>query len=472
MKRIFTILALLTFTLSACSKEIVEIKPKVARYITNEVSEDEIFDLKKENIQASFEKYAQSETKNQASIISQTTGLITDLKVEIGSTVKKNQSIATIGNSLVTDINSKQIESSNNSLQIIEESKNNTVKLSQISIESAEIGINTAYESYKNATQQLKNSENLYDIQYDSANNAYKTAKNNYYDAEDALDNFKLNNFDAEKISEMEAQVKVLKNAYKQSKYALEQVEEGQNSQQDQLKYAIDIAENQYKLAQEQYNSAKLASNSQLIGIDSQVNQINSAKDLLVLNQKYNTIKSPINGVVTELFIKKNSFTGSGQSIAKIEDPSEIILKTSLNESELKLISLYDNVELINEDVQLTGKINRISPTPNVNTKKTEIEISLPENTDIKSGKMIKIRFTSTKEDSIFIPINAIVLKDNQKTVKILDEKNFIISKDVEIGEIFGNLIEIKNGLTGDEIILAKGQNFFEEGNKIVINKR
>lgn len=472
MKKLLAIYIVPLLIFSACSAKQEEItQEKVARFISVELSNEEIFDLAKENFKPKFSKYANSEAKNKSTIIAQASGQIIDLPVSIGEKVKANQKIAQIGNSLSQDINQSQINASNDSLTLIEESKENLIKGTNLSLESAEIGLDTAKEGLKNANEQLKNSEDLYDIQYDSANSAYKTAKNAYNDASDALENFKLNNFDPEKIAEMEAQVRALKTAYKQSKYALEQMEEARNSQKDQLKYAIEIAKNQYELAEKQYEAAKISGSSQILSLEGQSDQIASGKELLEINKKYNTITTPISGIVSQVFVSKNSFIGNGQMIAEIEDPSEIILTTSLNEEEIKLITKYDLVEIETDEEVISGKINHIAYTPDPSTKKYEIEISLPKNSDIKSGKMIKTTFTSAKTEEIFIPINSVSIREGKKTVKIINEKNFIEEIEIDTGSIFAGLIEVKNGLTGNETILAQGQSFLEKGTKIVINK-
>ncbi|MDX9970904.1 MAG: efflux RND transporter periplasmic adaptor subunit [Candidatus Gracilibacteria bacterium] len=471
MKKLLAILATASLILlNSCSKtDDATPQAKISRHINAKLTKEEIIDLNQNRFYPEFSKYANSEAKNSVTIIAQSSGIITSLPISSGDKVKTKQTIAKIGNSLASDINQSQINASENSLELLQESKENVLKGTKLSLETTEISVKTAQESYQNATLQKKNTEDLFEIQYDSANTSYKTAKNAYNDASDALEDFKLNNFDPEKIAEKEAQVKALKTAYKQSKYALEQVEENQEAQKDQLDYAIEVAKNQYELAKKQYDSIALSNSSQLLGIEGQELQLNGSKELLEINKKYNTITSPINGIVERIHVSENSFVGSGQSIATIEDPSEIILKTSLNENEIKLIKLYDLVEVFNEDEVFSGKINSINHTPDPSTKKYEIEISLPKNTNIVSGKLIKIKFKYTENEKIFIPINSIAIHNGKKSVKILDDKNFINELEIETGEIFGNLIEVKNGLFGNEKILAQGQSFLENGTKIVI---
>lgn len=471
-KTFFTLSTIVLLLTTSCTKDIEIVqKEKIERFISVEISEDEILDLNSEKPTPEFTKYAKSESKNKATIVAQSTGEVIELNFQMGEKVIKNQQIAKIGNSLSGDINQSQINSAENSLNIAEKSKENTVNLSKIGKTSAEIALNTAKESLNNAKTQYKNAENIYDIQYENAEKTYKTARNNYYDAKDALENFKLNNFEEEKIEEMEAQVNALKSAYKQSKYALEQMEESEKAQNDQLKFAIEMAENQYKLAEEQYKSSIISSSSQILGQESQILQIKSSKELLEINKKYNSIKTPISGIISELFVDKNSFVAQGQQIAKIEDPSEIILKTQLNETEISLIKLYDTVEVLFEDRIISGKINNIQKNLDPQTGKADIEISLPKESGIISGKLIKTVFKTKTEEKIYIPINALSIKDKKNIVKTINEKSFIELKEVETGEIFGSLIEIKAGLSGNEKVLTKGNAFIEKNYKVLISK-
>ncbi len=472
MKKILIKLIAITLILSACGEKPSTESVKVERFIKSELTVEEILDLSITKKTPSFEIYAKSEAKNQAIIISQSSGIITNLNASLGQNIKVNEVLAIIGNSLSTDINNSQINSSNEALTQNEKSKNNLEKISNVSIESAKIAKDIAYETYTNAKNQLKSTQNINEIQLKSTKDANKKAKNAYYDADEALENYKNSNNDKSKLSELENQVDSLYFAYKQSKYTLEQVEESQKAQENQLKYAIEIAQNQYQLSEKQYQNAVLSIEGQKIALDSQELQLKSNKDLLEINQKYLKIRSPIKGIITEIYAKENNFIASGQSLVKIEDPNEIMLSASLNDSEIKQIKLHDTVDVFYNDKTLKGQITKISPTPNQNTKKTEIEISLNKNEEIQSGILVKVEFYSSKRENIYIPISSIFIKDEKKLVKTINTNNFIELIEIESGEIFGNLIEIKKGLKGDEKVLIKGQSFIDAGHKIVINKK
>ena len=121
MKKLLAIYIVPLLIFSACSAKQEEItQEKVARFISVELSNEEIFDLAKENFKPKFSKYANSEAKNKSTIIAQASGQIIDLPVSIGEKVKANQKIAQIGSQGVMALLSDSTNASQTGHQISE----------------------------------------------------------------------------------------------------------------------------------------------------------------------------------------------------------------------------------------------------------------------------------------------------------------------------------------------------------------
>jgi len=65
----------------------------------------------------------------------------------------------------------------------------------------------------------------------------------------------------------------------------------------------------------------------------------------------------------------------------------------------------------------------------------------------------------ATVKDAIVVPLAAVLRKEGTDTgtVTVIDDKNVAHKKDVTTGVVTGDLIEIKQGLTGTERLAVEG---------------
>ena len=73
------------------------------------------------------------------------------------------------------------------------------------------------------------------------------------------------------------------------------------------------------------------------------------------------------------------------------------------------------------------------------------------------------------KENTISIPLNTVIEKNNEKYVYIIDENNTAHKTIVETGLKNENFIEITNGLKMQDIVVVKGQDFISDGSIVSV---
>lgn len=479
-------LIIFTIFLSACSGSVEPLvqKEKVYRYLEKELSADSVFTLSEDSTDVEFTKQASSGSALSTTISPQISGQITSLNIEIGDFVDTNTIIASLGNSYSTDANRIQAATAIQSLALSNQGLGLTNDSIQQSIYAATISADLSYQAFLNAKQAKSNSENLYYEQLDAAEinletleDAYDSSKDALEDARDALDLAELSN-DPSQIAQAEAAVEGAKRAKEGAKTAIElaenginQLNDGYKSQRDQLQFAINSSQSQFDLAKSQLNATSTGTEQQILASESQILQAKSAAELAALTKKYSQISSPISGIVTEIYVDEAALIGPGQPIAKIEKTDNIVLKTSLNEDEIKLISLNAEVEIIGDSRTLTGIISTISPTFNPATKKIDIEITAPIDSGIPAGTFMKIKFKNSNPNKVFIPLNAVFINDQNESVKIINSKKFIEYTNIETGTIIGDYIEVLAGLDGSETIVLATTTFLAEGDKVAFNK-
>ena len=467
LKKTTITLALLIslFIISGCKTEEIAIKDAVPRF--KEIQIEDTLNLKNDETNISFEKYATISAKTEINISPQSSGKITKLHIEEGDFIEENELIAELSDSLSTDLTKIQLSSANQNLYTAENSKYLTEEVSNLNIEQAETSVKTAYENYKNSKNSKSNALDIFEeqekaakFQLEIAKDSYRDAKNAYYDAKDLLD-------DAEN-SEVKKAKEMAENVVKQAENAIDQLNATFESQLDQLEFGIKTSYNQYQSAQTQVENVKIQKESLLNNLDAQINQATSSKKTTETQIKYQKILSPISGKITKVFVEENSLTSPGQMIATIESENTQTIKTSINEDELRLIKQNDKVEIEYQNEIYDGIISYIPTFQNPSTNKYDIEITTLNQNNIPNNALIKIIFTNSNKNILFIPLNSIFLNNQKNTTKLV-ENDTVVYVEIKTGIIIDKYIEVKKGLKGNETILLTTTSFLEEGNKIKI---
>jgi HlyD family secretion protein len=456
--------------------------------------EVEVFVLGKDEIALNFTKTGTASASSTTYVSPQTTGLITEVYVEVGDDVDKNDILVNLGDSLSTDVADQQYLAAKAGLEAANSTLSLTKKVNLESLDSAWLGVEAAQNSLEQSQDTRMFTNNLSSVQLDSAQlsvelakDAYDDLKDDYNDAKDALGDLEddyddllerqpeavdaLAQLEAA-IAQTEAQVDALRDAKSSTKDGIEQAELGVDQtkkslelQLDQLGFAIQGASTQYESTVNQLETLQLSTRLQELGIESQITQANSAYEIAKLSKEYQDVRSPIDGTVTAISAKENNMAAPGQVLVTIENLDKFTIKTSLNEEEAKLVKIGDKVDIEGK----TGKITAISPTLNQMTKKVDVEIEVDKTSKINSGSFVKITFEPTPKKTIFVPLNSVNVTPEGKIVNVIDS-NFVVQyKEVETGQIIGNYIEITDGLKGNEKIIKAVTVYVEDGEKVAL---
>lgn len=476
-------------------QESEEEKEKITRFVTQDV---ETFDISNDSPNLSFSKSGSLTPSKTINVIPEISGRVTNLRVEVGDRVQKGDLIAELGDSLSTDSFDIQYQSAVDSLAISERSKEIIAALSNKGIEAANINIDMSKDLYSNSLDNKRNTQDMLGEQRDSliasmdnAHNNYEMAFANLQDAkegvrgaEDAYYDYTHNTpsdlqdpATAQELSLMvsssEAAVEAAKSALEGAAYAEEQAElafnqfeESYDLQLDGQSLAIKNSDHQKDLAVNQKETAEITKDQQLLSIEAQIIQAEATKKTAELNMARKNLTAPIDGVISDILVEESEFANPGQALAVIETKDTMLVKTSVNTKEKDLIRVGDEVIVSDDQNEYNGEITEISPSLDEISKKIEVEVEVSDS-GLTAGSIVSVEFQPESKRRIFVPLNSIFLLDNQKNVKTVNEDDKVEYEEVETGIILGNFIEIIDGLSDHDTVVANQSQFLREGERI-----
>jgi len=184
---------------------------------------------------------------------------------------------------------------------------------------------------------------------------------------------------------------------------------------------------------------------------------------------------SPISGVLLKRLAEKGEITSVGNPVLVIADISSVKVNAYIPENELHNIQIGQmaTAEISALDTSFQGKITEVGSAADPSSRTFTIKIEVPNpKLLIRPGMVAEIKLSSKeRRHAITIPAEAVLHNSNEESyVYVLDEKqNKAFTRNISIGQLVNNRIEITNGLSAGEVIVTGGQRKLSNGTFVTI---
>jgi RND family efflux transporter MFP subunit len=253
----------------------------------------------------------------------------------------------------------------------------------------------------------------------------------------------------------------------------------------DPVSYAIakELADIQVNQVEDEFNRLKLMhdnnslSESDFAKINYGLQQAKAQQKLHTKNLSDTKLYSPVEGVLLKKLGEVGEITGVGIPLFVVSDIRKIKVNTYIPENELHNIKIGQKAQVLISALSETyeGKITEVGSAadPASRSFSVKIEIDNPK-MKIRPGMIAEVTIASENiKEVLSIPVEAIQHDFNdQSFVYVVDNKlNKAFRRNVNLGQLFNDKIEITSGLNENEIVVTGGQQKLVDGSLITTNK-
>ena len=234
-----------------------------------------------------------------------------------------------------------------------------------------------------------------------------------------------------------------------------------------QLAYAEDIYRRQKNLWEQ-----GIGTEVQLKNAENSVNNLKDQINTTVAGWEMTNVRSDVSGYVEQLNLKVGeTFTGMAGSNPQIMIVNSSALKvvTEVPENYLGKIKkgIPVNILLPDVNVQFNSSISLMNQTIGLNSRSVVTEAKIPYNPNVHINQVAQVRIKDYENPrAVVIPLTVLQTDENGKYVYVIGTENgkrIAKKKIVQVGEIYGNNIEVKSGLqAGDQLITEGFQSLYE----------
>src|SRR5688572_18557685 len=272
--------------------------------------------------------------------------------------------------------------------------------------------------------------------------------------------------FDSSKVPEVANARVALELAEKNLRRAEKLIESGdvsrsvydqQKAQRDQLREAYESA---LSLARQNF-AAVATARANLANAESQLS-------LARRSLSYALVFSPIDGYVAERTADLGEYVSPTAKVATIVRINPLRVRIDIPEQAIPAVNVGQSVSVTTSawpDRNFSGRIARISPnvTPTSRTLTVEAEI---ENSSgvLKPGQFATVRILESRSaPAVLVPVRAVRTEAGVSRVFVMKD-GYARERIVQIGQTEGDLIEIRLGISADEIVATSNLEMLSEG--------
>lgn len=259
-----------------------------------------------------------------------------------------------------------------------------------------------------------------------------------------------------------------IRTSYQQSEIQLEQAklsldEQLKNYERSQELIKKDlISEQEFQTAEAAYKQAQLE----------YANRQESFKDLQ-MQLNWTKIRALSEGYITERLIEVGDKVNANQQVYTIEDFKPLLIRVFVptsDSTQLKTGMLSEVSTEVLEGTVFNGNVKLINPRIDVETGTVKVTIEVNDDSlRLKPGMFVEVRIVIGKKEGVLaIPRKAILYKQNRTYVFVVD-RNQVSQREVTLGLIEEDMVEITNGLEEGEVIVIVGVEGLEDGDRIEI---
>jgi membrane fusion protein (multidrug efflux system) len=230
--------------------------------------------------------------------------------------------------------------------------------------------------------------------------------------------------------------------------------------------------EQEYERNVELYEKG-LVSSGAFEGIKYELDALRAAYKLARLEYSYTEIKAPIDGVISERFIKIGNTISANDPVFRITDMEPLLGYLFVPEKEFRRLRPGQPAQVSFDAIpgeDFDASILRVSPVvdPETGTFKVTVAVTDPENR-LKPGMFGRFQIIyERRENVLLIPRMAVLEDDAEKTVFVVED-GVARRRTVETGYSRGENIEVVEGLSGDESVITLGQTGLKDGAEVSV---
>jgi RND family efflux transporter MFP subunit len=256
-----------------------------------------------------------------------------------------------------------------------------------------------------------------------------------------------------------------------------------QTQQAAQLAAQIDAAKAQAALAQSDYDRA-LALQGRGFVSKADIDAKKAARDAAVAQVKVAqaqlgatraqigqlSVVAPTAGLILARNVELGQIVSSGSgALFRLAEGGQMEMRAQLAQQDLAAVHVGSPAQVtpVGSDQSIAGTVWQVAPVIDPQTRLGDVRIAVPYSPAMRPGGFAQAKITAGSADAPLLPQSAVLSDDKGNYVYIINGKNEVERRDVQIGNVNDAGVTIASGLSGNESVVLSAGPFLNPGQKV-----
>lgn len=200
------------------------------------------------------------------------------------------------------------------------------------------------------------------------------------------------------------------------------------------------------------------------------LNTANASRDAARVQRDFTVVRAPVDGVVSARSVQPGQVVSAGTELLRLIRDGRLEWRAELAEHDLLKVAVGSAVQVRSPDgSQVPGTVRRVSPALDAQRRTGTLYADLPEPGVLRAGMFAEGRIARGRSAALLVPADAVVRRDGRAYAFVVDEEQRARERGLEVGDTFGDRIEVVSGLGADEAVVARGAGFLSDGDLVKV---
>jgi RND family efflux transporter MFP subunit len=181
-------------------------------------------------------------------------------------------------------------------------------------------------------------------------------------------------------------------------------------------------------------------------------------------------VVAPTAGLILARSVEVGQVVGSGSgALFRMAEGGQMEMRAQLSQQDLANVhvGMPAQVTPVGADRGFTGTVWQVAPVIDPQSRLGDVRIAVPYDPAMRPGGFAEARITAGTTTAPVLPQSAVLSDDKGNYVYIINGKNEVERRDIQIGTVSDTGVTIASGLSGNEAVVLSAGPFLSPGQKV-----
>ena len=182
------------------------------------------------------------------------------------------------------------------------------------------------------------------------------------------------------------------------------------------------------------------------------------------------SVVAPVSGLILARSVEVGQVVGPGSpALFRLAEGGQMEMRAQLAQQDLALVhvGIPASVTPVGSTRSFPGQVWQVAPVIDPVSRLGDVRISVPYDPSMRPGGFAEAKITAGTTTAPMLPQSAVLSDDKGNYVYIINARNEVERRDIQIGNVSDNGVSIAGGISGHEAVVLSAGPFLSPGQKV-----